>query len=134
MATLQKTFQYDGNASTAVLNNVNLHFKIPIFEFITVLKDGRPFPERKDLGEQLKVLNKKLSDTDYAISFPNEFLIGHTASSLKNFYDYLNHIDFTNSDPQLLEYLSGEIGGEIRDERENLFGEMQMQSLYTLSH
>ncbi|MEP7110179.1 MAG: hypothetical protein ABI760_19440 [Ferruginibacter sp.] len=133
MATVQNTFKYEGDASASALNNVNLHFKIPTFEFITVLKDGRPFPERNDLDEQLIILNKKLSDTNYEIAIPNEFLVGYSDNSLKNFYAYLSHIGFTNNDPRLLDSLSAEIGVGISDEKENLFGQIQMPSLYSLS-
>ena len=133
MAILQNTFKYEGDTSASALNNVNLHFKIPTFEFITLLKDGRPFPERNDLPDRAITLNKKLSDTNYTISFPNEFLVGYSGNSLKNFYAYLSHIDFTNNDPRLLDFLSAEIGVGISDEKENLFGQIQMSSLYSLS-
>lgn len=133
MATLQETFKYAGNASTSALNNINIHFKIPTFEFITVLKDGRPDPRRNVHGEQLMISNKKLNDTSYSIAFPNEFLSGHTANSLKNFHSYLNHIGFTNNDQRLLDSLSAEISVDINDEKGNLFGQIQMRSLYSLS-
>ena len=124
MATLQKTFKYDGDPSTSALNTVNLLFKIPTFEFTTVLKDGRPFPERNALSEQPINLKKKISDTSYTIAFPNEMLVGHTDNSLKNFYNYLNNIGFTNNNPHLLDSLSAQIDVHITDESENLFGQI----------
>jgi len=49
MATVQKSFKYDGNASSSALTNINLNFEVPSFEFITTLIDGKPFTERNRL-------------------------------------------------------------------------------------
>jgi hypothetical protein len=133
MATLQKTFKYEGDPSSSALSTVNLQFRIPAFEFITVLKDGKPFPERNALSEQPINLTKKLSDTSYAIAFPNDILVGHTDNSLKYFYAYLNNIGFTNNNPHLLDSLSVQIDDHIKDDEENLFGQIQHHALYTLS-
>src|SRR6478609_2104059 len=92
MATLQKTFRYDGDPSSSTLSTVNLHFKIPTFEFISVLKDGKPIPERNALSEHPVNLTRKISDKSYAIAFSNELLVGHTDNSLKTFYAYLHNI------------------------------------------
>src|SRR6476620_10955893 len=86
MATLQKTFRYDGDPSASALSTVNLNFKIPTFEFVSVLKDGKPFPERNAISEHSVNLIRKLNDTSYTIAFPNELLVGHSNNSLKAFY------------------------------------------------
>jgi GH25 family lysozyme M1 (1,4-beta-N-acetylmuramidase) len=133
MASLQNTFKYGGDASTSAVNNVNLHFEIPTFEFTALLQDGRLFQKRSDLSKQFITLNKKLIAISYTTAVPNEFLVGHSNDSLKNFYAYLSHTGFTNNDPGLLDSLSAEIGVGITDEKENWLGQIQMPSLYTLS-
>ncbi|WP_028978323.1 papain-like cysteine protease family protein [Sporocytophaga myxococcoides] len=133
MATLQRTFKYEGDSSATVLSEVNLSFQIPTFEFNTFLRDGRPFPQRNTVGKEVKVINKKLKDDSYDIAFPNELLIGTSPNSVKLFYEYLGTIGFVNNDLHLLDALSAEIALEINGNKGNLFGQTQMGALYSLS-
>ncbi len=78
MATLQKTFKYEGNASVVPFNTVNLNFEVPSFEFVSTFINNKPLIERSVLGDQTVTSNKKLSESSYRINFPNEYLIGST--------------------------------------------------------
>ncbi|MBF9255160.1 N-acetylmuramoyl-L-alanine amidase [Pontibacter sp. 172403-2] len=132
MALLQHTFNYEGEVPFPI-HSVNLFFRVPTFEYVTVLRGRRPSAARNHLSEQTVHLNNKLSDTSYEARFPNEFLVGHSDRSLINFYSYFRSISFTGNDPQLLDFLSANIDVAIKDERENLFGYIVFDALYSLS-
>src|SRR5438477_10676145 len=102
MASLQQGFTYEGNVSASPVNSVNLNFKIPAFEFITVLRDGKRFPERNHVGEQIVHVKNKLNSDSYEVNFQNQILVGHSNTSLLNFYSYFSRINFRGDDAQSL--------------------------------
>lgn len=133
MATLQTTFKYEGNASASLIKNINLAFKSPLFEFDKPLINGKPFLERKQLGEKLISTNKKLTDSKYDVNINNEYLIGASDNSVENFLEYITKIGFSNLDKSQLDSLSAEILLSISDESKNLTDQTSIQALYSLS-
>ncbi|MFT3982004.1 MAG: papain-like cysteine protease family protein [Ferruginibacter sp.] len=133
MPTLQSSFRYDGNASASVSTTINLLFKVPVFEFSTVLVNGKPFIKRDLLGEQPVSINRKLADTSYEASFKNEYLTGNSDTSVLNFLNLISRIGFSNTEAGLLDDLSAEIPVLITDEHKNLAGHLSMKALYSLS-
>ena len=60
MASLQNTFHYEGNSSNSPIESVLLFFDIPTYKFETILRDGRPFPERVHLGTHTLQVHRAL--------------------------------------------------------------------------
>jgi hypothetical protein len=132
MASLQNTFQYQGNASNAPIADVRVFFDIPTYRFDTALRDGRPSPERVRTGTHPLHLHRALSSADYLASFAGDLLIGSADLSVKNFYAYYMAINFVGDDTRLVS-LSTSIPVEISDELENKFGEDTFDALFSFS-
>jgi hypothetical protein len=133
MATIKKSFRYDGNPSTSPIAYINLNFTILSFEYDSELINGKPFIRRNSGSRQSIILSKKLTDTNYLVDFKNEYLIGHSDSSVINFLNYLSRIGFSNRDTELLDSLYAEVNVGISDEGKNLAGQINMKCLYCLS-
>jgi len=132
MASLQNTFHYEGNSSNSPIESVLLFFDIPTYKFETVLRDGRPFPERVHLGAHTLQVHRALNSADYFAPFASELLIGSTDLSVTNFHAYYAAIDFEGDDARLAS-LSANIRLHIKDEHENGFGESAFDALYSFS-
>ena len=132
MASLQNTFHYEGNSSNSPIESVLLFFDIPTYKFETVLRDGRPFPERVHLGTHTLQVHRALNSADYFAPFASELLIGSTDLSVKNFHAYYAAINFEGDDARLAS-LSTNIRFHIKDELENGFGESAFDALYSFS-
>lgn len=133
MATLQQTFKYEGNVSSAPLKTVNLEFEIPSFEFVTVLLDGKPFIDRNDTGEQRLNIFKNLPETKYSLPVSGVWFAGTSDSSNINFWKHLTHIGFSNTDSGILDLLSFQYNILINDEPGNIFGHHLMDVLFSLA-
>lgn len=133
MATLQSSFKYEGDPNTAPFETVTLGFKIPAFEFVETLINRKPFIERNEVGTHLQNLLQNLSEIKYAVTIPNETLIGSTDASIINFYKYLSQIGFANIEPDVLDNLSFDYTVSIYDEYENLFGYQSAEAVYSLA-
>ena len=132
MASLQNTFHYEGDASSAPIDTVRLTFDIPTYRFETVLRDGRAFPERVHSGTYELQVHCALNSADYLAPFASECLIGSTDLSVKNFYTYFSAINFSEDDTRLLS-LSTQIGLRTSDEFDNGFSEGAFSALYSFS-
>ena len=132
MASLQNTFHYEGDSSSSPIDAVLLSFDIPTYKFETVLRDGRPFPERVRLGTHTLQAHRALDSADYVVSFPGELLIGTTDASVTNFYAYCAGINFVGDDARLSSLFT-EIRLHIMDELENKFGELGFNAVYSFS-
>lgn len=133
MATLQQSFAYAGDASSAAIKNVNLRFSIPSFEFTTVIRDGKPFPEREQMGKQVLSLNQQLLDTDYTVSFPNDWLTGVPDAAVLSFWSFLRQVGFTSNEPEVPEFLRAAISVGVTDEQNNLFDAVPLEAIFSLS-
>lgn len=132
MTSLQKTFHYQGDPSKSPIESVILFFEIPTYEFVTVFRNGRPFSERVHLGEHILQLDRKLKSAEYAAVFANELLIGTRDLSVKTFRSFYAGINFIGDDTKL-DSLSAMIVVHIKDETENVFGQIVFDALYSFS-
>jgi hypothetical protein len=132
MASLQSTFHYEGDSANAPVESVVLWFEIPAYRFETVLRDGRPFPERVHHGTQRLQVHRALSSADYVASFASELLIGSTDLSVGNFHAFYTAINFSGDDARLTS-LSTNIGLRIEDAADNGFAEGTFAALYSFS-
>lgn len=132
MASLQNTFHYEGDSSDSPIQSVLLFFDIPTYQFETILRDGKPFPERVHLGGHTLQVHRALDSADYLAPFASELLIGSTDVSVKNFHAYYAAINFVGDDARLAS-LSTNIRLHIKDELENGFGESAFDALCSFS-
>lgn len=133
MATLQKSFKYEGDASLSPLSNINLNFEFPTFEFVTALLNGKPFIKRNQLGKNALLLTKKLVESSYEATFRNEYLIGSSEVSILNFSNYQGQYGFANTDLGILDSLTAEIEVATTDDLGNDIGRFSMPVIYGLS-
>ena len=133
MATLQKSFKYNGTLPVKAVSAVDLKFNIPGFEFIKSTINDKLIMERVSAGSYDVSMINPLTTNVYTINFPGEYLTGNTATSLLNFWTYYNGIGFTNNDPELLDSVSAQINIQVNDEAGNSFAQILINSIYGVS-
>ncbi|SDW91045.1 hypothetical protein [Paenibacillus sp. CF384] len=86
MATLQQSIRYDGDATEAPINKINLTFLEPVFDYsvMTVLNGLN----RAQIGTDKVVIEHALQNTTYNVVFPAFNLAGKTEQSAANFLSF----------------------------------------------
>jgi Papain-like cysteine protease AvrRpt2/Tectonin domain len=133
MATLQKTFNYEGDSTKTPFKTIILDFNFPVFEFISNLEKRQTTIVRDEISLQRTSIIQKLSENKYTANIPGKYLIGDTESSVVNFLSYLSRIGLENDDTDLLNSLLVQFSVNISDESENLFAHFSIDALYTVA-
>ncbi len=88
MPTLQKTFNYAGDALTAPLKSVNIAFDLPVYEYFATDAGEGPV-DRKPKDIQTATLEEAIDANEYRVALGEEFAIGKdepTFSLFKRFF------------------------------------------------
>lgn len=131
MATIQKSFSYEGDPSKAPFKTINLEFNFPVFEFVSSHDKKEINISRNEIAVEKITVQQKLTEAKYTATIPGKNLIGDTENSGVNFLRYLSKIGFENDDKDLLDSLTVQFTVNICDESENLFGYCALNALYT---
>ena len=74
MLTLQKKFSYEGVVEKAPVTDINIEFRIPLYEYT---QKGASDPvERTAVSSEVIPVTKKLESKDYLLNLPDYFLFG----------------------------------------------------------
>jgi hypothetical protein len=133
MATLQESFKYEGDATVLPFKTVRINFEFPVFQFDTILRDGKPFIERNQSGSQTISIFQDLARNSYSATIPDQLLIGPSESSVLNFWKYLSQLGFTDIAPGTLDFLTASYTVQTGNESGNLFSAFGMDGLYSIA-
>lgn len=133
MATLQESFKYEGDATVLPFKTVKINFDFPVFQFNTILRDGKPFIEKNQSGSQIISIFQDLAKNSYSATIPNQLLIGPSESSVLIFWKYLSQLGFTDTAPGKLDFLTASYTVQTGNESGNLFSAVGMDGLYSIA-
>ncbi len=88
MLSLQKTFNYNGDAGKIGLNEINIEFLIPGFAYDLDPEFGTPYRIPTNENGKYILLNKLLADDEYRADLPLDLFFKKGKSSLKAFIKY----------------------------------------------
>lgn len=91
MLTLQKTFSYVGDLKKAPVTDINLEFRIPLYEYSEIKGDleGNVIIKRTAVASEVIPITKKIESEDYLLNLPESFIIGKQDDINRYFERYL---------------------------------------------
>ena len=126
MASLQRTFRYQGDPSQIPISNVTLEFHIPEFSYFSTNENYANFKRHID-GYSKVSLSQGLREEEYRVQVPTTLIVGEQLNSKYGYFRYHKIEPLVYDDIKDFVF---KIKYIIADEYGNDIGEKEFDAIY----